>query len=751
MEQYERSVVSMRSQFVQLLDASLSDDFDFQPLLHVLVARLTAESRFRYNPGGYQAADLEIGIPQDDGVRWFAPEADEVSRLVLPKTKLEISYAKSEEKEYIWWVAQCLLHGLPFPTTAIDAKAILRQALLASSLKRPKELKSIRKRLREKQELDNTGIAEKVSLADDNNRKENPSELQFTTNKKPPLYQALGTLEPGLVSQVKMKSRERKLRSPGPSPSPSNHREPNIVVNEGSDQTGNQCARPSKLQTMDNRKSASKKKSKKQDANADLLPGPREPGETVPSGMKKKVKKQSMKTTKGDNKGGDNGTSHLQSKTAREREAPDAREAAGTTRQEKKKKKVKKGDGTTVEAKVAAPTHAAAKDQKGIPVSAPNTTSKQDSTKNKKGHVTELPNVKTTLSSKPSNKKESVRKAKTKKEKKKGKHTKNEKQAVDQLAAAVPANEGDHSIADNEEAFPTTTKRSPTWSGSTTLTTPEVEDLYAAVLRQASEERSMQHQADSQIIAELSADQNVMPEPNQAAASAWTAYRDNNPSSSVSPPATKAVKTSWSSAYTVGETSYTISEAPMSLAAQARSRGTSEPTTRAGDYPPGFSEVVLPPTISSEPLHDPVMTQKSKQEKRPHEAAFEGPTSESMDFSDVRPKKKRGQVVKAMDDRHEAITSSVAKFVTDDNVVYVPNLAEGQKPHFPLFAALMKHASQYNYEGSVSSIHSLINQVDHPHVKMRGAEGAFGESRPISTMTRHSLSKRAEMKERIKG
>jgi hypothetical protein len=764
MEQYRGSVVTLRSQFIQLLDASLADEFDFQPLLDILVARLTAESRFRYDPGGAQdvAADLEIGLPQDDGVRWFAPEADEVKRLVLPKTKLEISYAKSEEKEYIWWVAQCLLHGLPFPITTIDAKGVLHKELLARNLKRPKQLKSIRKRLREKHELDINGVAVEVPSVDNNNNssKEDvrprsigaPSELQLTANKKPPRHQAPDALEPRLVSQVKtrsMRARDRTVRSQGPSPSPSPQRESAIVVDEGSDQTGKQCARPSKLEGMDNQKQASKKtsqKSQKQDQNTNLSPGPQKPGQTVPQGVKKKkVKKQSAKTSEGNDKDGDNGTNDLQRETGRERKAPvpDAGEAAGTTPQEKKKKKkkVKKGGGTAVESEMAVPDHAAAEEQKGGAVAAPKTSSKQESTKNKKGQAAEKPNVetsstsrksnekkkgqaaeqsnvdmsskqstkknkkaqaaeqsdvKTFSASKPLNKKESISKTKIKKEKNTGKQKKNDKQALDQPAAAVPAHEGGQSITDNEGALPATAKRSPTWSGSTTLTTPEVEDLYAAVLRQASEERSMQQQADSQIIAELSAEQNVMPESNQAAASAWTAYRDNDSSSSVSPPAIKAAKTSSSSAYTVGKTGYTSSKASLLFAAEARSmwRATSEPTARAGDYAPGSSAVVLPPTISSDPLQGPEMTKKSKQQKRQHEAAFDGPASESTDYSEVRPRKKRGRVVKAMDDRHETTTRSVAKSVKDDNVVHVPNLAEGQKPHFPLLAALMKHASQ---------------------------------------------------------
>ncbi|KAK5242546.1 hypothetical protein LTR40_012740, partial [Exophiala xenobiotica] len=175
---------------------------------------------------------------------------------------------------------------------------------------------------------------------------------------------------------------------------------------------------------------------------------------------------------------------------------------------------------------------------------------KKKNKKEKKGQA-EQPDVKTSSTSERSNKKESMSKTEIKKEKNTGKRKNNDKQALDQPIAAVPANEGGQSITDSEEALPTTAKTSPTWSGSTTLTTPEVEDLYAAVLRQASEERSMQQQADSQIIAELSAEQNVMPESNQAAASAWTAYRDNDSSSSVSSPAIKAVKTSSSSAYTV--------------------------------------------------------------------------------------------------------------------------------------------------------------------------------------------------------
>ncbi|KAK5211613.1 hypothetical protein LTR41_003074 [Exophiala xenobiotica] len=804
----------MRSQFIQLWDASLADEFDFQPLLDILVARLTAESRFRYDPGGAQAvaAELEIGLPQDDGVRWFAPEADEVKRLVLPKTKLEISYANSEEKEYIWWVAQCLLHGLPFPLTTIDAKAVLHKELLARNLKRPKQLKSIRKRLREKHELDTNGVAVKVPSVGNNNNnngssKEDvrrrsigaPSELQLTTNKKTPRHQA------PVVSQVKtrsMRARDRTVRSQGPSPSPSPHRESAIVVDEGSDKTGKQCARPSKLEGMDNQKLASKKKSQKQDQNTNLSPGPQKPGQTVPQGVKKKkVKKQSAKTSEGNEKDGDNGTNDLQRETGRERKAPDAGEAAGTTPQEKKKKKkkkVKKGGGTAVESKMALSTHAAAEEQKGGAVAAPKTSSKQESTKNKKGQAAEQrnvetsstskksnekksnekksnekkkdlaaeqpnvetsskqstkkknkkksqaadqpnaktsskqsakkknkkekkgqaeqPDVKTSSTSERSNKKESMSKTEIKKEKNTGKRKNNDKQALDQPIAAVPANEGGQSITDSEEALPTTAKTSPTWSGSTTLTTPEVEDLYAAVLRQASEERSMQQQADSQIIAELSAEQNVMPESNQAAASAWTAYRDNDSSSSVSPPAIKAVKTSSSLAYTVRKTGCTVSEASMLFAAEARSmwRGASAPPARAGDYAPGSSEVVLPPTISSDPLHGPETTKNSKQQKRGHEAAFDGPSSESTDYSEVRPKKKRGRVVKAMDDRHETTTGSVAKFVKDDNVVYVPNLAEGQKPHFPLLTALMKHASQYNFQGSMSN---TPNQVRQPVVK----------------------------------
>ncbi|KAK7902367.1 hypothetical protein LTR67_002012 [Exophiala xenobiotica] len=776
----------MRSQFIQLLDASLADEFDFQPLLDILVARLTAESRFRYDPGGAQAvaADLEIGLPQDDGVRWFAPEADEVKRLVLPKTKLEISYANSEEKEYIWWVAQCLLHGLPFPLTTIDAKAVLHKELLARNLKRPKQLKSIRKRLREKHELDINGVAVKGSSVDNISRKEDarrrrigtPSELQLTTNKKPPRHQA------PVVSRVKtrsMRARDRTVRSQGPSPSPSPHRESAIVVDEGSDKTGKRCAMPSKLEGMDNQKLASKKKSQKQDQNTNLSPGPQKPGQTVPQGVKKKkVKKQSAKTSEGNEKDGDNDTNDLQRETGRERKAPDAGEAAGTTPQEKKKKKkkVKKGGGTAVESKMALSTHAAAEEQKGGAVAAPKTSSKQESTKNKKGQAAEQRNVETSSTSKKSNekksnekkkdlaaeqpnaktsskqsakkknkkekkgqeeqpdvttsstsersnKKESMSKTEIKKEKNTGKRKNNDKQALDQPIAAVPANEGGQSITDSEEALPTTAKTSPTWSGSTTLTTPEVEDLYAAVLRQASEERSMQQQADSQIIAELSAEQNVMPESNQAAASAWTAYRDNDSSSSVSPPAIKAVKTSSSSAYTVRKTGCTVSEASMLFAAEARSmwRGGSAPPARAGDYAPGSSEVVLPPTISSDPLHDPETTKNSKQQKRGHEAAFDGPAPESTDYSEVRPKKKRGRVVKAMDDRHETTTGSVAKSVKDDNVVYVPNLAEGQKPHFPLLTALMKHASQYNFEGSMSN---TPNQVRQPVVKMRGGEAA---------------------------
>ncbi|KAK5382339.1 hypothetical protein LTR20_006028 [Exophiala xenobiotica] len=796
----------MRSQFIQLLDASLADEFDFQPLLDILVARLTAESRFRYDPGGAQAvaADLEIGLPQDDGVRWFAPEADEVKRLVLPKTKLEISYANSEEKEYIWWVAQCLLHGLPFPLTTIDAKAVLHKELLARNLKRPKQLKSIRKRLREKHELDINGVAVKGSSVDNISRKEDarrrrigtPSELQLTTNKKPPRHQA------PVVSQVKtrsMRARDRTVRSQGPSPSPSPHRESAIVVDEGSGKTGKPCAMPSKLEGMDNQKLASKKKSQKQDQNTNLSPGPQKPGQTVPQGVrKKKVKKQSAKTSEGNEKAGNNGTNDLQRETGRERKAPDAGEAAGTTPQEKKKKKkkkVKKGGGTAVESKMALSTHAAAEEQKGGAVAAPKTSSKQESTKNKKGQAAEQrnvetsstskksnekkkdqaaeqpnvetsskqstkkknkkksqaaeqpnaktsskqsakkknkkekkgqaeqPDVKTSSTSERSNKKESMSKTEIKKEKNTGKRKNNDKQALDQPIAAVPANEGGQSITDSEEALPTTAKTSPTWSGSTTLTTPEVEDLYAAVLRQASEERSMQQQADSQIIAELSAEQNVMPESNQAAASAWTAYRDNDSSSSVSSPAIKAVKTSSSSAYTVRKTGCTVSEASMLFAAEARSmwRGASAPPARAGDYAPGSSEVVLPPTISSDPLHGPETTKSSKQQKRGHEAAFDGPASESTDYSEVRPKKKRGRVVKAMDDRHETTTGSVAKSVKDDNVVYVPNLAEGQKPHFPLLTALMKHASQYNFEGSMLN---TPHQVRQPVVKMRGGEAA---------------------------
>jgi hypothetical protein len=425
---------------------------------------------------------------------------------------------------------------------------------------------------------------------------------------------------------------------------------------------------------------------------------------------------------------------------------------------------------------MALSTHAAAEEQKGGAVAAPKTSSKQESTKNKKGQAAEQRNVETSSTSKKSNekksnekkkdlaaeqpnaktsskqsakkknkkekkgqeeqpdvttsstsersnKKESMSKTEIKKEKNTGKRKNNDKQALDQPIAAVPANEGGQSITDSEEALPTTAKTSPTWSGSTTLTTPEVEDLYAAVLRQASEERSMQQQADSQIIAELSAEQNVMPESNQAAASAWTAYRDNDSSSSVSPPAIKAVKTSSSSAYTVRKTGCTVSEASMLFAAEARSmwRGGSAPPARAGDYAPGSSEVVLPPTISSDPLHDPETTKNSKQQKRGHEAAFDGPAPESTDYSEVRPKKKRGRVVKAMDDRHETTTGSVAKSVKDDNVVYVPNLAEGQKPHFPLLTALMKHASQYNFEGSMSN---TPNQVRQPVVKMRGGEAA---------------------------
>ncbi|KAK5277895.1 hypothetical protein LTR40_009830, partial [Exophiala xenobiotica] len=416
MEQYEESVVTMRSQFIQLLDASLADEFDFQPLLDILVARLTAESRFRYDPGGAQAvaADLEIGLPQDDGVRWFAPEADEVKRLVLPKTKLEISYANSEEKEYIWWVAQCLLHGLPFPLTTIDAKAVLHKELLARNLKRPKQLKSIRKRLREKHELDINGVAVKGSSVDNISRKEDarrrrigtPSELQLTTNKKPPRHQA------PVVSQVKtrsMRARDRTVRSQGPSPSPSPHRESAIVVDEGSGKTGKPCAMPSKLEGMDNQKLASKKKSQKQDQNTNLSPGPQKPGQTVPQGVrKKKVKKQSAKTSEGNEKAGNNGTNDLQRETGRERKAPDAGEAAGTTPQEKKKKKkkkVKKGGGTAVESKMALSTHAAAEEQKGGAVAAPKTSSKQESTKNKKGQAAEQRNVETSSTSKKSNEK----------------------------------------------------------------------------------------------------------------------------------------------------------------------------------------------------------------------------------------------------------------------------------------------------------------------------------------------------------
>ncbi|KAK5462659.1 hypothetical protein LTS15_002371 [Exophiala xenobiotica] len=788
----------MRSQFIQLLDASLADEFDFQPLLDILVARLTAESRFRYDPGGAQdvAADLEIGLPQDDGVRWFAPEADEVKRLVLPNTKLEISYANTEEKEYIWWVAQCLLHGLPFPTTTIDAKAILCKELLARNLKRPRQLKSIRKRLREKHELDNNGGAVKVPSVDNNKNssKEDvrrrsigaPSELQLTANKKPPRHQAPDALGPRLVSQVKtrsMRARDRTVRSQGPSPSPSPHRKSAIVVDEGYDQTGKQCARPSKLEGTDNQKQANKKKSQKsqkKDQNTNLSPGPQKPGQTVPQGVKKKkVKKQSAKTSEGNDKDGDNGTNDLQREIGRERKAPDAGGAAGTTPQEKKKKKkkkVKKGLGTAVESKMALPTHATTEEQKEGAAAAAKTSSKQESTENKKGQAAEQRNVetsstskksnekksnekkkdqaaeqrnvetsskqstkkknkkekkgqaeqpdgKTSFTSERSNKEESTSKTKIKKEKNTGKRKTNDKQALDQPTAAVPANEGGQSITDSEEALPTTANRSPTWSGSTTLTTPEVEDLYAAVLRQASEERSMQQQADSQIIAELSAEQNVMLESNQAAASAWTAYRDNNSSSSVSPPAIKAAKTSSSSTYTVGKTGYTISGASLLFAAEARSmwRATSEPTARAGDYASGSSEVVLSPTISSDPLQGPEMTKKSKQQKRQHEAAFDGPASESTDHSEVRPKKKRGRVVKAMDNRYETTTSNVAKSVKDANVVYVPNLAEGQKPHFPLLAALMKHTSQYNFEGSMSNTR---NQVRQPVVKLRGGDAA---------------------------
>ncbi|KAJ9604525.1 hypothetical protein H2200_010638 [Cladophialophora chaetospira] len=140
-----RVYAAQNSQEKQMINAVLNKSMGPAQSTQVqaaALAELTHKDNWRWRP----QHGLQVGIPQDSGVKWKARESvNDIKNRIRPTTLSDgdpdpNSNRTMFRQDFVWTMSQVLHYGLGFATTRRDAAALIAKALLQGDLEQPAEL-----------------------------------------------------------------------------------------------------------------------------------------------------------------------------------------------------------------------------------------------------------------------------------------------------------------------------------------------------------------------------------------------------------------------------------------------------------------------------------------------------------------------------------------------------------------------------------------------------------------------------------